>query len=125
MGDEGGEHEVVEVEVERLPRPGEERAEPSDSAGRPARVVREAFGPVVTGVLIDLLDAATLTPLLGLGVGVPLGWLIARQAGLRGKGAVQLALVVGLYCAVPGTMGLPLGTVVGVWVKVRRGMKRE
>jgi len=115
---------VVEVEVERLPRPGEEGAEPTDTAGSPGRVVREVLGPVVTGVLIDLLDAATPSPLLGLGLGVPLGWWIARQAGLRGRGAVQLALVIGLYCAVPGTMGLPLGTVVGAWVKVRRAMER-
>lgn len=110
--------EVQEVEVERLPRPGEAPGEdPRPRLGLDE--LQRAFGPVVAGLLVDLVDAATFTPLLGLALGVPIGYYLARQLGLAAGPSWKLALVVGLYCGVPGTLALPLGTLVGLWVKAR------
>ncbi len=120
MAGESGEREVQEVEVERLPRPEEGGPDRPSAPPRPGKELRAAVGPIVSGIVIDVLDAATMTPVLGLTLGIPLGYLIARQAGLRGRTAVQLALVVGLYCGIPGTFGIPLGTIVGTWIRVRR-----
>lgn len=120
MAGESDEREVHEVEVERLPRPEEGGSDRPSASPRPAKELRSAVGPIVSGIVIDLLDAATMTPVLGLALGIPLGYLVARQAGLRGRSAVQLALVVGLYCGIPGTFGIPLGTIVGTWIRIRR-----
>ncbi len=116
---------MLEVEVERLPLPEE-----GSSPGRPgpaatARQVHRALGPVLAGVLVDVVDAATVTPLLGLGLGLPVGYYLARQLGLERGSALRMAAVVGLYCGVPGTLGLPLGTLVGAFVRLRQALSRE
>jgi hypothetical protein len=116
---DNGEKKVLEVEVERLPRPGIDPPGGSSGSGTRSEGKRSVLGPVIAGVLVDLLDAATLTPVLGLALGVPLGLYVAHQSGLRGRAALQLALVIGVYCAVPGTFLLPLGTIIGTWVRVK------
>jgi uncharacterized protein YneF (UPF0154 family) len=75
---------------------------------------------VLAGILVDVLDAATMTPPVGLVLGLTVGYYLARQLGLVGSGAQRLALVIGVYCAVPGTLALPLGTLVGAFVRVRQ-----
>lgn len=115
---------MLEVEVERLPLPDEEsgpRRGP-DGPAATARKVHRALGPVLAGVLVDVVDAATVTPLLGLGLGLPVGYYLARQLGLERGSALRMAAVVGLYCGVPGTLGLPLGTLVGAFVRLRQAL---
>ena len=123
MPAEKGKNEVQEVEVERLP-PGEgERRPPGAEPRQGVRQVAQAMGPIVAGLLIDAIDVATLTPPLGVALGVPLGLFVAHQLKLRGAAAWQFAALAGLYCAVPGTHFLPLGTLVGVYTRLRQLLK--
>lgn len=121
-------HPILELEVERLPPreesgPRDRRSEKSDFPGRTfAGRLRQAFDPVAAGLLIDALDAMTRGPLapLGLLIGLPLGYWLGRRAGLGGKQAVALGLGIGIYCAVPFTSVLPLGTLTGVYLRFWR-----
>ncbi len=110
--------EPIEVEVERLPLDGE-RSPSARAAAKRAEVGR-LMGPVIAGIAIDAIDLATPVPLLGFVLGWPLGVYLARQAGAEMPLAIQLGLLVGIYCAVPMTGGLPIGTLVGSAVKLRR-----
>lgn len=112
--------EPLEVEVERLPMPGEAGPRSAEDSGRRVAEVGRVLGPVLAGVAIDLVDAATPFPLLGLLVGWPLGTYLARHAGAKHSTALRLGFLAGLYCAVPMTTGLPVGTLLGAIVKVRR-----
>ena len=119
---EGARRAPLEVEVERLP-PADAAQERAD--GTPAEKLAElerAVGPVVAGLLVDLLDAATVSPLLGLLLGWPLGAYVLRKAGLPPERTVLLGGLVGVYCALPGTFAIPVATVVGALVKVRQVM---
>ena len=81
--------------------------------------------PILAGVIVDLLDVATFSPLVGLAVGIPAGFYLGRQLGLATGAAWKLALVVGLYLGVPGTLVLPLGTLVGAWARTRELLQRR
>lgn len=128
--DEDPGHEaVIEVEVERLPEGASDRPpDPGHGRSEPAEKLLElgdAVGPILGGLLVDVLDAATVTPVLGLILGWPLGYYILRQMGLRPGAAGRLGALVAVYCAIPGTLGLPIATLVGVGVKVRQVFRRR
>jgi len=113
---------VIEVEVERLPAPDEGGgpAGPREERARQLRELGGTLGPLMAGFLIDVLDAATVTPLFGLVLGWPLGYYILRQVGCAHSRALQLGVLIGLYCALPGTFALPVATLVGAAVKLRQ-----
>ena len=119
--------EVLEVEVERLPLSEEGGAGPARAPGpgEAARRAHRALGPVLAGVLVDVVDAATVTPLLGLALGLPAGYYLARQLGLERGSSLRMAAIVALYCGVPGTLGLPLGTLTGAYVRLRQAFGSE
>lgn len=101
----------VEVEVERLPE-REGRAE------APGRAPRAALDPIVAGIVIDVLDAVTRGPrgaLLGLALGVPVGYWLGRRQGFDRKSSLGLGGLCGVYCALPGTAPVPLGAVLGMY----------
>jgi hypothetical protein len=125
-----GESEVLEVEVERLPLPDEQGA-PGEASGSSqaaaggrgtARRAHAALGPILAGLATDALDGATLSPVLGLGLGLPVGYYLARQLGLEGASAWRMAALVGLYCALPGTNALPIGTLFGGYVRLKQAL---
>jgi len=127
MGDRGepeeGERRApLEVEVERLPPGGAAREGPEGATAEKLAELERAVGPIVAGLLVDLLDAATLSPLLGLLLGWPLGAYVLRKAGLPPERTVLQGGLVGVYCALPGTFAIPVATVVGALVKVRQVM---
>ncbi len=125
MGQPKTEREVLEVEVERLPAADEASGHGASSGVDPTETVKllhRALGPVAAGFMVDLLDAATFAPIIGLAAGVPVGYYLARQLGLVRGAAWQMALVVGLYCGIPGTFGLPLGTLAGAYVRLRQAL---
>lgn len=81
-----------------------------------------AFGPILAGLVIDVVDFATFGP-IGLVLGLPLGGLagywMGRALGLSTRGARWCALAAGLYCMLPGTEIFPLATLVGAFVRFK------
>jgi len=110
-----GSQDALEVEVERL----DDQAEGADGASRWGR----AIGPVLSGLIIDVLDLATLGGVgmsLGFLLGTPAGWYLARNLGLDRRRALYVALACGVYCAIPVTSPVPIATLLGVWVRARQ-----
>ena len=78
--------------------------------------LNRAFGPVIAGMIIDLVDLATFGPIglvLGLPVGGAAGFWMGRCLGLSTKASLLCALAAGIYCTIPGTEMLPIATVIG------------
>ena len=117
-----GPDEPLEVEVERI--------DPEATDGGPGRSSRARLAAGLTGVLggvaLDLLDFATLGPLgarLGLPIGFLLGWWWGGGLGLAPRRRLGLAIAAGVYCMLPGTRALPLGTLFGVLQRFGRGAR--
>jgi len=110
--------EVIEVEAERLPLEGE----PGQAGPAKGKRLVQALSPVIAGLIIDMVDAGTLGP-IGIRFGLPIGGLagywLAGPMGFRGKRRLYVALAAGLYCWLPITSFLPLGTLLGVLARFR------
>ena len=81
-----------------------------------ARRLNRAFGPVVAGLILDVVDFATFGPIgffLGIPVGLAAGYWLGSCLGLERRHCVWIAMASALYCATPGTEFIPLGTLVG------------
>lgn len=93
--------------------------------------LNRAFGPIVAGIIIDLVDFATFGPIglvLGLPVGGLAGYWMGRCLGLERKACLWCALAAGIYCTIPFTELIPLATIVGAYARFResgRGEHRE
>jgi hypothetical protein len=80
-----------------------------------------AFGPVGAGLIIDAVDFVTFGPVglaLGFPVGAAAGYWLARSLRLETNPSLLCALIAGVYCTIPGTELLPLGTLVGALVRL-------
>lgn len=97
-----------------------------ESAGRaPLARPRGAIGPVLAGIILDAIDLVTQGPFgvpLGIVIGGPAAFFMARGLGLSRSNALLLGFLAGLYCAMPHTARLPLGTLVGLYARFVRGM---
>lgn len=102
--------EVIEVEVERLPRP-DEPSRPSRSG--PGNRFQSALEPVLAGFVLDVVDFVPVPPVIGFLLGLLVGGALLRHLPLRGGKRVLALLGCGVYCALPLTNVLPLGTVLG------------
>ncbi len=71
-------------------------------------------GKIVIALVLDVFDFV-LRGALGLKLGFPFGALVgyrlARTLNLDSSKAWKVAVLCGLYCMVPGTARIPLGTV--------------
>lgn len=109
--------EVLEVEVERL----DSEEDTADGTPRWGK----AIGPVMAGMIIDVLDVATLGTAgfyLGFLLGAPAGWYLARHLGLDRKRAFVTSICCGIYCTIPFTFPVPLATMIGVWARARQAV---
>ena len=104
------------------------RSETWQSAGQagPEVVQRlnRAIGPLMAGMLIDLFDVVTLGP-MGVFLGVPIGgfagyWL-GKCLGLSNRGCLGCAAAAAIYCSVPFTEFVPLGSLIGAYVRFMEG----
>lgn len=99
------------------------RPEPGDAEGAPPGRFERAWvavAPVFAAALVDLVDLATPgTPgmVLGALLGTPLGWWLARRAGVSPGRALALGVAAGVYCATPLTTPLPLATIVAALLR--------
>jgi hypothetical protein len=109
---------VIEVEVERPESDEDPRSNLHTSGDSP---FRGSTGPIIAGLVVDLADF--ITPLglgkLGFPIGAGVGWWLGRQLGLSGSRRLWLIVLGAVYCGVPGTRFLPLGTLIGLISGVR------
>ena len=109
---EDGPRRVIEAEVvteEPLPQP-QENSQP--------------LPPVLAGMLLDLLDFFTAGPIgvfAGLAVGGVGAYILGSLYKLPRNKKLWLALAAGVYCSMPGTAPIPLGTLVGAWLGIQGG----
>lgn len=114
------EHESPDGQEEPLAEADAQSA--ASDAVTMGRRLNRAFGPIMAGVIIDAVDLATFGPIgyvLGLPVGGLAGYWLGRCLGLERKASLLCALAAGIYCTIPFTGLLPLGTLVGAYVRFR------
>ncbi len=100
---------------------------PADTVQQAKRLNR-AFGPVVAGLIIDLVDLSTFGPIglvLGLPIGGGCGYWMGRTLGLSQKQSLYCALAAGIYCTIPFSEILPLATLVGAFARYRESANLE
>jgi hypothetical protein len=96
-------------------------SEKQQSSSRKFSRYNYAFGPVVAGLIIDAVDLVTFGPVglaLGFPIGAAAGYWLARSLRLETNASLICALIAGVYCTIPGTELLPLGTFVGALVRL-------
>ncbi len=72
---------------------------------------------ILAGFIIDLVDFILRGPLglyLGFPVGCILGILLGRFIGMTWTRSYILGGAAGIYCTIPGTFFLPLGTLAAI-----------
>ena len=82
--------------------------------------LHDAFGPIAGGVMLDLVDLATFGPiglLCGWLFGALIGWWITSIYNLSPGARMGWAMLCGLYCMIPFTAILPLGTIMGAFAR--------
>ena len=102
------EAEVVSEEVPQSQAPSRDDAQP--------------LPPVLAGMLLDLLDfftAGPVGPVLGPLLGGGGAYLLGTLYKLPRKKKLLFAIAAGVYCAVPFTAPVPLGTLVGAWLGIQ------
>ena len=100
----------------------------SDEDLQPIRRANRIFGPIVAGMIIDLVDLATFGPMgqvLGLPIGAFAGYWMGTSLGLSRRAAALCAVAAGIYCTIPGTEFIPLATIVGACVRYRENGKQD
>ncbi|MFT5052013.1 MAG: hypothetical protein ACI8QZ_003444 [Chlamydiales bacterium] len=107
--------EVIEVVAE----PMEEEA-PASSSGDTARRLRRSLSPVIAGLIIDVVDLGSFSPLLGFPAGLIAGYVLAKHVGFAPRHRMLASLVCGLYCTLPPTRFFPLATMIGMVANFRR-----
>ena len=86
------------------------------AAGRFVRALK----PIIAGILIDLVDFATLGPIgiyLGFLLGGLLGWWICSIYKLRPLHRLLGASMTDIYCTLPFTAFIPAATIVGAYIE--------
>ena len=85
---------------------------------------RRTFAPIMVGILVDIVDFFSMGP-SGLRYGFLLGTLAAFAIGsmyampLRQRFLYSIGA--GLYCMMPFTERLPLATLVGLYLRFKKG----
>jgi hypothetical protein len=78
--------------------------------------------PVFAGALLDVIDFLTFGP-VGLSVGWLVGgvaaWILSSLAGVPPWQRALWALAAAVYCSLPVTGVLPLGTILGLFLRLR------
>ncbi len=84
--------------------------------------LNRSLGPVVGGLVLDMVDLATFGPVGlygGFLLGGAVGWWLATLYGFRGAGRGFISGLAALYAGFPGTAFVPLATIVGGLLRLR------
>lgn len=82
--------------------------------------LKQAFGPILPGVLLDVVDFFTAGPIgvyLGMIAGFPLGFWIASRYKLPIGKRIFIGFISGVYCTLPYTEFVPAGTLIGTYTR--------
>jgi len=83
--------------------------------------LHRAFGPLVGGMILDLVDLSTFGP-FGIGgffIGSLVGWWICSIYNLSTSTRLALALLAGIYCLLPLTEFIPVATLLSAFIRFR------
>lgn len=83
--------------------------------------LHRAFGPLVGGMILDLVDLSTFGP-YGIGgffIGALVGWWICSIYRISTSKRLMLALIAGVYCLLPLTEFIPVATLLSAYVRYR------
>lgn len=111
--------EVIEVEAVPLEDDEEEGGGAGPAQGSPDELRARLLGaltPLLAGMAIDFVDLVTVGGIgarFGFPIGLVCGWFLGGRLGLTSKARLWLAAGCGVYCLLPGTQVLPLGTLLG------------
>ena len=87
------------------------------------RRLESAFGPILAGMLIDLVDLATFGP-IGIATGMLLGggvaWWLCAIYGIPARQRWLWSLLAGAYCTIPMTEPFPIATLIGAYIRFKR-----
>ena len=89
--------------------------------------LHRAFGPLVGGMLLDLVDLTTFGP-YGLGgffIGALVGWWICSIYNMTTSTRLCLALLAGIYCLLPLTEFIPVATLISAFIRFRGDQKNN
>ena len=92
------------------------------SPRRSWRRMNRTFGPILAGMLIDLVDLATFGPMkrfVGLPAGALAGFWMASIFRLPLKQKLLCALAAAIYCVIPGLEFIPVATLLGAYIRFR------
>ncbi|HMP74549.1 MAG TPA: hypothetical protein PKE55_14925 [Kiritimatiellia bacterium] len=106
MNQDDPDKKVYEPEV--LPPPGKSAA----SGGNGTYVF--ILGPLLGGILIDIIDLATRLPHFGLILGAVAGYWASRLVPATPAQRIAITLAAALYCALPKTHFMPVATIAGL-----------
>jgi hypothetical protein len=90
--------------------------------------LNHAIGPVMAGMLIDSLDLITFGPvglIAGLPLGAAAGYWLGQSMGLDRQGRRICSLAAGIYCTIPFTEIIPLGTIVGALCRFQEPIETD
>ena len=83
----------------------------------------KSMAPILVGIMIDGIDFMTMGPLgiqMGLIAGPIAAYAIASMYNMPFKYRILFAIGAGLYCTMPFTERLPLGTILGFILRFRK-----
>ncbi len=89
-------------------------------SARLRRRLKQAFRPIIPGLILDLVDFITFGPLgvyLGIIVGCPLGYWICAKSHLSFLKRLLGAVLAGVYCTLPFTGWLPAAALLGFYTR--------
>jgi len=83
--------------------------------------LHRAFGPLIGGIILDLVDLSTIGP-YGLGgffIGGLVGWWICSIYSISTQTRFIIALLAGIYCLLPLTEFIPVATLISAFIRFR------
>ncbi len=105
------------MNVETMTPPKQETPPPPPAPVKSTFLARihRALGPVAGGLIIDLLDLATIGPIgiyLGMVVGCLVGWWVGSFLRFSTRARLSWSFLCGLYCTLPLTGFFPVMTII-------------
>ena len=84
--------------------------------------MKKALLPILSGLLIDVIDFATFGPLgiyTGFVLGAAAAYFLCRLQDIAPRQSLYVAVAAGLYCMTPLTEFIPVGTALGTYLAWR------